>query len=240
MRGSFASLKMTTGSEQRQRWLRVGVGVSLGHDVTDAEGEGSADLGAVEDVGLEEEIKGEAVEGSGELGGALAFLGFGGVPELGQELVDFGHAAAEAHGGVEVGEALTFCGVADGVELELEREEGALAVVEEGYEVVDEGGGAVFGGGGFAEPGVDFLLGSGEVFLKDGKEDIFLVGEVAVEGSSGFAGAFGDVFEAGVFEAVLREDFAGGVDELPASEDGAFLFGSACSVDQITAWGRFL
>lgn len=217
------------------------MGVWLGHDVVDAEGEGSAGLVVVEAVGLEEEVEGEAVEGGSELGGALALLGFGGVLELGQELFDFGHAAADAHGGVEVGEAFAFGGVADGVELEFEREEGALAVAEDGHEVVDEGSGAGLGGGGFAEAGVDFLLGTGEVFLEDGEEDVFLAGEVGIERAAGFAGTFGDVFEAGLFEAAFRENFPGGLDELLAGEDGSFLSGGGGgSVDRIAALCGFL
>lgn len=102
----------------------------LNHGVADAEVEGSANLVFGEAVGLKKEVEGQAVERGAEIGGALAFLGFGGVLEFGQELFDFGHAAADAHGGVEVGKAFAFAGVAGGVELELDRKQGALPVAD--------------------------------------------------------------------------------------------------------------
>ena len=45
-------------------------------------------------------------------------------------------------------------------------------------------------------------------------KELFLVGEVEVDGALGDSGAFGDVLEPGVGEAAFAENFEGGLDDL--------------------------
>ncbi len=59
-----------------------------------------------------------------------------------------------------------------------------------------------------AREGLDSLA---DPLLEQGKEDVFLAFEIGVEGAAGIAGAGGDVFQAGRFKAVLRENAFGGV-----------------------------
>ena len=77
---------------------------------------------------------------------------------------------------------------------------------------------------------------AGGVFFEDGAEEVFFVLEVVVEGSAGLTGGRGDLFEAGVLEAVAGEDGAGGGEELPAGEDGCAAGGcrrASCSDSRV-------
>lgn len=196
------------------------------HRLRDGEAKALADLFVRKAFWIEEAIEREAVERGGELRRDAPLFGGGRLPELRHQLIDLGHTAAQAHGGVEVGEATALARVAYGVELKFEVQQPVLPVAHELREAVCEGVDPLLGGGGGAEFGVDVLLVAVEVLLEDGEEDVFFVAEVAVEGAAGLSGFFGDVFDSGVFEAVLGKGGAGGLNELLAGGYGALLLGS--------------
>ena len=62
------------------------------------------------------------------------------------------------------------------------------------------------------------------VFLEYGTEDVLFVFEVGIEGAAGLACICSDVFEAGVFEPVPREDSPGRTKQLLPRQRGPLLF----------------
>ena len=61
------------------------------------------------------------------------------------------------------------------------------------------------------------------IFFKDGKKNIILIFEVVVKGATRLARAQSNVFDAGMFEAVLRKDMPGGANKLAARDDATAL-----------------
>ncbi len=191
----------------------------------EAELEVTDDLVVVEGFWIEEAAEGETVEDAAD-GEGVEELGFGGFAgELGDEEAKLRDTGADTDEAVEVGEAAAALRVANGVELEFEAKEDALLILAEFGEVFAERVDALVDGGEVEEAGDKEGQVAGGVLFEDGEEEIFLVLEVVVEGSAGFAGGGGDLFKAGVLEAVAGEDGAGRGEELFAGEDAAGLEG---------------
>ena len=173
--------------------------------------------------GLEEAIQNQAIHHGTEDSCFAPLADRVGLPELRQEVIDVQFAAAQTHFGVEVDETFVTVGPANGVKLELQGEQHAGPIIDEAEQKPRKDLEPFLAGKNPAEPFQQHFAIAGDVIFHNGKEHVFLVLEVRVEGSTRFAGSGRDVLQARGFKAVARENQPGCVHQLPAGGEGTRL-----------------
>ena len=103
-------------------------------------------------------------------------------------------------------QASVFSGVPNGEELELDREQGQLAVLGDIGVVIAKGAPEFGGVLMLFEKRVEIREALGHPLFEQGEEDVFLALEVRVEGAPGVTGERGDIFQARGFESLPREN----------------------------------